>query len=57
VNNRNSPELASTVLPYAPGRVGTGLLDALPGDTVDYARTAMRLATEGTRYSQHGRPR
>ena len=33
------------------------LVDALPGNTVDYARTAIHLATEGTRYSQHGWPR
>lgn len=30
------------------------LLDALPANTVDYARTAIHLAAEGTRYSQHG---
>jgi len=32
------------------------LLDALPENTVDYARTAIRLAIEGTRYSQNGWP-
>lgn len=32
------------------------LLDALPENTVDYARTAIRFAIEGTRYSQHGWP-
>lgn len=32
------------------------LLDALPEKTVDYARTAIRLAAAGTRYSQHGWP-
>lgn len=32
------------------------LLDALPANTVDYARTAIRLAANGTRYSQHGWP-
>lgn len=31
-------------------------LDALPENTVDYARTAISHATTGTRYSQHGWP-
>jgi len=54
--NCSSPELAGAVLPYVPRRVGAGLLDALPGNTVDYARTAIRHTTEGTRYSRHGWP-
>jgi 8-oxo-dGTP diphosphatase len=32
------------------------LLDALPENTVDYTRTAIHHATEGTHYSQHGWP-
>lgn len=32
------------------------LLDALPADTVDYARSAILLARQGITYSQHGWP-
>lgn len=40
--------------PHKCSKLAWHLLDALPENTVDYARTAIRMAAEAIPYSQHG---